>query len=62
MASFEEAIRLLAPLMSELPNATVPVILPILRMYLQAAQAASVEPDMALLGPVYATLEKLGAG
>jgi tetratricopeptide (TPR) repeat protein len=60
MASFEEGIRILAPSVSELPYASAPLVRAILADYLQAAQAAGVEPDMALLGPVNAILEKLG--
>jgi tetratricopeptide (TPR) repeat protein len=60
--SFEEAIRLLAPVLSELPNAYAPLIRANLAGYLNAAQAAGVEPDMAILGPVYAILEKLTPG
>jgi hypothetical protein len=59
MASYDEAIRLLAPFLSELPNAYAPLIQPIVVGYLQAAQATNVDPDMMLLAPIIPILEKL---
>jgi tetratricopeptide (TPR) repeat protein len=61
MTYFEQAIRLLTPLVSELPNAYAPLLRPICDRYQEAALAAGSPPDMALLAPIIRILEKLNS-
>jgi tetratricopeptide (TPR) repeat protein len=59
MGHFAEAIRILTPFVSRLPQAHAPLALAMCRDYLQAAESAGIELDGSLLAPVIAILEKL---
>jgi len=61
MEPLAEAIRLLTPFFSRLPQAHAPLMQGLCSVYLQAAQSANLAPDNALLGPVAAIFEKLGS-
>jgi tetratricopeptide (TPR) repeat protein len=61
MGSLAEAIRILTPFLSRLPHAHAPLARFLCSVYLQAAQAAEIEPDLTLLTPMTAVLEKLNS-
>lgn len=51
MGAFEEAIRVLTPFFSQLPEAYAALMEAIRGLYAGAAQAGGVAPDATLLGP-----------
>jgi hypothetical protein len=60
--TLSEAIGLLTPLFSRLPQAHAPLMASLCRSYLQTTEAAGVVPDTALLDPVveiFKTLKSL---
>ncbi|SPE32092.1 hypothetical protein SBA3_1840012 [Candidatus Sulfopaludibacter sp. SbA3] len=59
MEPLAEAIHILTPLFSRLPEAHARLIRFIRGLYIRATQSAEVAPDEALLAPVAAILEKL---
>lgn len=59
MGSFEEAIHLLTPHFTHLPQAYAPLMRWILSSYLQAAESAGVDPDFVLLAPVIVVFKRL---
>ena len=59
MEPLAEAIRLLTPLFSRLPQAHAPLMRYICGVYIQAAQSADIAPDITLLAPLIAVFEKL---
>jgi hypothetical protein len=59
MAPLAEAINLLTPFFSRLPQAHAPLMQSISAIYLRAAESAQVAPDIAVLGPVLEVFESL---
>ena len=59
MASFAEAIGILTPFFLGLPQAHGGLMAAICKNYLEAAKAAGLEPDFALLGPVVEIFQRI---
>jgi hypothetical protein len=60
--AFGEGGRLFTPLFLRVPQAFAQIILTLTSAYIQACEAASSEPDEALLAPVLEALQRLQAG
>jgi tetratricopeptide (TPR) repeat protein len=61
MGPLAEAIRILTPFLSRLPRAHAPLARFLCSVYLQAAQAAEIEPNLTLLAPMTAVFEELNS-
>ena len=58
-AALAEGIQVLQPQFAKLPEAFAPLMDALIKDYLQAAEAAQLEPDMALLAPALEIFQKL---
>jgi tetratricopeptide (TPR) repeat protein len=61
-AALAEGIRILQPQFEKLPDAFAPLMAALRQDYLQASQAAHIEPDLALLTPVVEILKRRSHG
>ena len=59
VASFAEAIETLTPAFLRYPAGLMPLMLPMIRGYVEKTQAAGMEPDIPLLIPVLEVIQRL---